>query len=78
MSLKYNKSDVRHAKEIFFRLRAHEEETGVNDGPEPAMFSFGYGDVWIDGEVTASGFGVVFALDDDGDLVDDPTIDGEE
>jgi len=78
MSLKYNKSDVAHAKEIFFRIRAEAEETGES-GPEPAAFSFGYGDVWTDGDVTANHYGVVFTLDDDGDLVEtDDGSDGEE
>ncbi len=75
MSLKYNKSDVRHAKEIFLQLREEEIETGER-GCETAMFSFGYADVWFDGAVIAHG-GVVFELDaDDGDLVE--TDDGSD
>jgi hypothetical protein len=76
MSLKYNKSDVRHAKEIFLQLREEEIETGHAESEE-AMFSFGYGTVWPDGDVVSHNQ-LLFVFDDDGDLVDDPTIDGEE
>jgi hypothetical protein len=68
--MKYSKSDVQKAKEIFLRLRTEAKATGESSGPELAMFSFGYGGVWPDGDVTAGCCGFIFALDDDGDLVE--------
>jgi hypothetical protein len=73
--MKYSKSDVRKAKDIFLRLREEEIETGKR-GFETAMFSFGSGDVWFDGAVISSGV-VVFELDDDPIEVDED-IDSEE
>jgi hypothetical protein len=51
-------------------------ETGHAESEE-AVFSFGYGTVWPDGDVVSHNQ-LLFVFDDDGDLVDDPTIDGEE
>ena len=74
--MKYSKKDVAHAKEIFLRIRAEEEETGRAES-KVAMFSFGYGTVWPDGDVVSHNQ-LIFVFNDDGDLVDDPTIEGEE
>lgn len=59
----FTADDVAHTRDTFLTL---DDET--YDGPETVMLSFGYADVWMDGEITAYG-SVVFALDTDGDLV---------
>ena len=45
-------SDRAHARKIWEELQ---EDADSYDGPEIAMFSFGYGEVWLDGDVTSAG-----------------------
>lgn len=56
----YTDRDVELAREI---LSARESDPDDDGGPETAMFSWGYGDVWLDGEVSAYGV-VVFNVND--------------
>ncbi len=60
--LPYLDSDVTTAAEEY---KAIQDDIDDYDGPVTAVFSWGYGEVWADGEVTAFGQ-TVFTVDADG------------
>jgi len=62
--LPYTDSDVAQAVESY-RDMEDTEDDGWTPEPEVMMFSFGYGELWPDGEVIAFGR-VVFTVDSDG------------
>lgn len=68
--MKFTKSDVAHASEIYLRLR--DDEFG--EFAETAMFSFGYANVRSCGDVIYFGM-VVFVLTWDGELEDGFEVD---
>lgn len=62
--MEYTDYDVKIAIQAYKAVMADIDEY---DGPEIAVFSFGYGEIWADGDVTAHGR-VVFKVNEDGEV----------
>lgn len=59
-----------------YRTMLLDEERLSEGGPDVVMASFGYVDLWTDGEVTTTHDGLLGRFDDDGDWT--PNDDGDD